>query len=1083
MVLEALAHIVAVAPSPPAGRAKSVTSPDLRRIATRGFRLMSSSLDPPEQPFAARILWRNVGVTTPLGLVVGSSYDLQRSLDVLDRLAETEAPLSSLVQTAELVLRMVGEMAGRAGLVGIVEPTGQHDQVTFPSADRSRRLRQAVRFSQADLRELGGDEWRRKLESLAVHMPLVEAGWDGHDGTLSYRPFVLTADGGVLVAVPGMVIPAPDRYLRSALASECDDWPARIEGALWSDIDRSLNLQGIRRAHPTIETDGSPRTHRLYRIDEEQFLGVVLATVQTNDSEAAVAAARRDLQARGGEQVLIVIFAPEAGVGAFFGLDQAPSGIVELLMKPEELSVFARVAGGEPRTLPEFAKASSAIREELRIFSWCALDEFAVYRKHQSSYYLSDERRPTLITVAPGSALNLRVEADRRSEQDLVTSPTGQPTVVMRRWEGHDGVWAPTSPLLGQGALMVRTEPPVWVLTPPYADIDSALVDGWLAVAEATAYWVFEARDVIGQMLRFAGLSHAMVTIEGVDTWTELEEADEDSANIRLRVLPEDSVVRMRLERGFATLTQAADNQADIELLSAIVEGVARLTSFPRLEDVARTIQEVVPLGQKKMVIVLNLAANPDIGPNDVPRWRRVRDAQVSIVLDELGLALRERGWSFSPEDTSGEPNRILNDAVTILVGRLGEEIDQFDPSLLEALLLRNESVLRERADAGFHLIPHLACFPGELADAYKRVDGIDAVSVAGRFLIEYVSARPPTGRRAPSLGVLDRLTALADTLVTRGQASDFEHRGLAKTNARILESGRLGVNDRELSSAWRAFLPSVQLSRTEEARESFMARWRSTSGAVDKDLEALDRACTAEWGYTFQDLGRVVGAAVSLSEEAGAPVMSLPAATAAETLAREAEIDAGIVALVLEHLSLTPRDDYLVPPHGFQPIDLYPWRYNRGLSYLRRPFVLRPANGSRDLVFGRRALLESLHYLLELVETSRLRPVSHVMKDYIGARSAARGRAFNDLVADELAAILGRPVAASRKSAGRRSRMNSAKSATSTSSGSIRTPKFCGRSSARPWPPLELLWRSPMNSTRSSVKPIASAISAGTRR
>jgi hypothetical protein len=147
---------------------------------------------------------------------------------------------------------------------------------------------------------------------------------------------------------------------------------------------------------------------------------------------------------------------------------------------------------------------------------------------------------------------------------------------------------------------------------------------------------------------------------------------------------------------------------------------------------------------------------------------------------------------------------------------------------------------------------------------------------------------------------------------------------------------------------------------------------------------------------------------------------MSLQAATAAGKLAREAEIDVGIVALILENLSLTPRDDYLVPPRGFQPIDLYPWRYNRGLSYLRCPFVLRPANGSSDLVFGRRALLESLHYLLELIETSRLRPVSQVMKDYIGARSAARGKAFNDLVADELAAILGVPVRRRVKRIGR---------------------------------------------------------------
>lgn len=81
----------------------------------------------------------------------------------------------------------------------------------------------------------------------------------------------------------------------------------------------------------------------------------------------------------------------------------------------------------------------------------------------------------------------------------------------MRRWEGHDGVWGPTTPLLGQGALFVRTDPPVWVLMPPYADIDPSLVAGWHSVMDALAYWIFEARQVIGRVLRFGGLPYAVV--------------------------------------------------------------------------------------------------------------------------------------------------------------------------------------------------------------------------------------------------------------------------------------------------------------------------------------------------------------------------------------------------------------------------------------------------------------------------------------------------------------------------------------------------------------------------------------------
>jgi hypothetical protein len=1006
LVLEAVAH-VAVAADLGRQSARPRES-DVRRVAARGFRLIPSPLDPPEQPFASTALFRRTALTAPNGLVTGSAYELARSLEVIEGLAEHEPAMDELAEAAELVLQLVGRITARAGLAGIVEPAGRHDRVTIPPADSASRLRHAIRLAPSDLLELGGEGWRRRLDPLIATVAPADVTWDGSDGTLSYRPFIPTAEGGVLLAVPGMVIPALDRFLRSTVAAHHSDWPALRENALWTDVDRSLGLLRIR---PLEGVTGEGRDgHRLYRIDEEQLLSVVLASDGGASDEAAVGDARRDLAGRGGEHVLIVLFAPEAGEHAFFGLDAPPAGIAELLMKPEELSVFARVEAGEPRSLADFAQASSAIRDEVRVFSWCAIDEFAIYRDHQSSYYLSDEGRPTLLTVQSGSALKLRLEAARRSEMDLVTSPTGRATVVMRRWDDHDGIWGPTTPLLGQGACLVRADPPVWVLTPPYADIDPSLVDGWLSVMDAVAYWVFEAREVIGRMLRFAELPFAIVTVEGVDAWTKPPRGD-DPGVIRLRLVEDDHVLRVRLERGFADLTQSPDNTADRQLLSAILEGLAGLTAYPDLDDAARTIEEVAPAGHKKMVIVLDVAANPDIGPNDVPRWRRVRDAPVAVVLDELGQALQQRGWTLPTDEFTVEPTRILNDAVSVLLTKLSEEVQEFDPSLLDTLLLRNEAILRERADAGFHLIPRLACFPGELADAQKRVDGLDAASVAGRFLIEYVAARPPAGGRLPSLGAVDRLTAIADVLLGRGHASDLEHLGLAKTNARMLASGRLGLDDRAMSAAWRAFAPSVQLSRADEARQSFMSRWRSGTAGPSSDLEALDAACAAEWGYSFGDLARVIGAAVSISISDGSPVQSLPAGTAVEILAREAEVAPAIAGAVLEQLTLEPRDDYLVPPAGFGLSDLYPWRYNRGLSILRRPFVLRPRGGTPEIVFGRRALLESLHYLLELIETSRLRPRSRAMADYIGRKSRERGRAFNDRVADELSGILGTPV------------------------------------------------------------------------
>jgi hypothetical protein len=145
-----------------------------------------------------------------------------------------------------------------------------------------------------------------------------------------------------------------------------------------------------------------------------------------------------------------------------------------------------------------------------------------------------------------------------------------------------------------------------------------------------------------------------------------------------------------------------------------------------------------------------------------------------------------------------------------------------------------------------------------------------------------------------------------------------------------MLVSGRLGLDDRAMSAAWRAFAPSVQLSRADQARQSFLSRWRSGTEGQSGDLEALDAAFIAEWGYSFGDLARLIGAAVSISISNGAPVQSLPAANAAETLAREAEIAPEIAGAVLEHLTSCasrrlPRASLGLRPNRPVPVAVQP--------------------------------------------------------------------------------------------------------------------------------------------------------------
>lgn len=96
----------------------------------------------------------------------------------------------------------------------------------------------------------------------------------------------------------------------------------------------------------------------------------------------------------------------------------------------------------------------------------------------------------------------------------------------------------------------------------------------------------------------------------------------------------------------------------------------------------------------------------------------------------------------------------------------------------------------------------------------------------------------------------------------------------------------------------------------------------------------------------------------------------------------------------------LSPRSDFLVPPQPYSSSDVYPWRFNRGLSYIRRPLLKVEHTSGDELIWGNRHLYHSHGYLFDLIVTSRIFAQSAKMRELIGKFNRERGDTFNDDVA-----------------------------------------------------------------------------------
>ena len=70
-------------------------------------------------------------------------------------------------------------------------------------------------------------------------------------------------------------------------------------------------------------------------------------------------------------------------------------------------------------------------------------------------------------------------------------------------------------------------------------------------------------------------------------------------------------------------------------------------------------------------------------------------------------------------------------------------------------------------------------------------------------------------------------------------------------------------------------------------------------------------------------------------------------------------ELTEDLVRKCIIRLSLDKRENYLTPPNGLAGKDIYPWSYNRELSYLRRPVIRYQYDGGTVMcMFGFRSLI-----------------------------------------------------------------------------------------------------------------------------
>lgn len=1018
--------------------------------------------DPSGNPFTEAFIFVGGSYTVLPGIVEEPTY-------VLEHLARAIfldlRPFSSttFVETTFPVLKgllvLSNEIAERAKLSSGAAPARREGgTVLVPDTGRLQRLKRAVAFTDEELEELLASQG---VPADTLHPFVRESGtfdigeFQVGGDTVSRQPLVRAGEDLVCIGPAHLLAAARHHLIRLAQEHGVESELARRFGeAIWRDVLKSLDFLGHRQIDREIgEAPDLACFHEgFFTLDRDKALFVALATddLQRYGDEVfggwqpESLGERFERRSRLAEEAvftgprvpneMMALFVVQTmGRWHVTGIGSPPPPVESprLILSACDLRTIAHLEGGNELLLWKYARASEKIRDRLKLVTTSQLDEFHLYRSAGYSYYISDDRLPDLLSIGPGGDGALRREAQRRRDLHGVTSfERGRIAEVTCLHED------PAIPLYVAPAHIGRVvsilvegfEIPVWIVADQHQTQRAPqLVSIQMQLCEMIGFWLWQFAPDIASAITRLGTDNPSLTIR-VTLLEEERWIAERSGSVEATSLTDSisvttdraaGLIDLNIGVGAVGTLAGPDNNGERQFMARLLQGVDQLAEDiqPRPDGALSSdridyiLNRHAPLGEKKALIILDPRVDPRLDDRALPRFRQLQSADTNEVLDEIGSFVRE-SLGFGLGDV---PNTRRVELLRKVVGFLYRQLQELvstvrGDELLDYLMSRHEAITRHIAERSLTIPTRAACYEGLygiVEQLREEIPRSSALALGSRFLIEYVAARPPNGIRPVSLSVYDRLVALADQIIGWAYLSDLIHYGIADVKLRIVPSGRLAHERDPMMQAQQSFREAYASRVVSHATRSFERHWREGTAGPEEEPEvrALEDATRAEFGKTLLELSFLYVDIMNIGNEQTGPVKSVPVDRLADSLAASLSWKREEVLSALEDMSLKPREDFLDPGPPHKREDVYPWRFNRELSYIRRPLLIRERDGGHEVVWGNRHVSEALTNLAGLCIEGRLRAKSSEMKRYISKVQNDVAQAFNDSVADVIRA------------------------------------------------------------------------------
>lgn len=517
------------------------------------------------------------------------------------------------------------------------------------------------------------------------------------------------------------------------------------------------------------------------------------------------------------------------------------------------------------------------------------------------------------------------------------------------------------------------------------------------AITDMCSYWIAECKNIIVRNIYFADSVILEHKLSGdfknyFSSASYSEKTLEDLIKIRI---VDDTITFTWSPEAYFKLA-GKDNSQEKAIVTLILEA---LSCFSDTELPVHKLDKLFENPLKKRVFVLNHQDYPYLKYIDL-NFRKISFAYEQQLLDEIGYFLiKEKGMPFGKIKIE-ERYSVCSSIVDYLYERLQAIISSLNPhNLIELIYLDLEKVMYAMMLTQKRHAFNIACFPEKTRELNTTYSQLNQSSVALKFFMEYVAAQPPKGD--VMLGELEyeNILTICSAIIHWAQIGDLFKHNIINSEMNILKSGRIGIENTQTNELTESTYAAA-IKRLIVHSDPYIDKYNLKNDIINS--QELNFAFLAEYGYFYDDFANTIYSLLLLGESISGEIYRKNINELCDIINENIGIEKTKIKKIITDLSLKERVNYLPAPEGYKNTDVWPWRFNRRLSFTRRPLIMI----DEDVVWGNRQLFHCSMFTYELIKEGIFKADSKELKKLIGKISDKRGNQFNDAVVEKFKKI-----------------------------------------------------------------------------